>query len=212
MPRGLARFHGGGNLHFITTSCYRREPRFQSVRSRNVFLEIFEQVRKSYGFLVFGFVVMPEHIHILISEPKRRTIPVVVQVLKQRVAVRLLGKRRRKQQRELWETPKRRRFWQRRYYDFNVYSNRKASEKLHYMHWNPVRRGLVTSPELWHWSSSRAFEFGEVGMVKLNWQERVDSEEKGAASSIAAHPPKTAEGRAPTFWELQPKTKTQTAR
>jgi len=114
----LRRIHGGGNLHFITTSCYQREPLLGSARSRDVFLEIFEQVRKGYGFEVIGFVVMPEHVHILISEPKRRTVPIVVQVLKQRVARRLLLKRRPTSQRELWETT-RRRFWQRRYYDFN---------------------------------------------------------------------------------------------
>jgi REP element-mobilizing transposase RayT len=93
MPRGLIRIHGGGNLHFITTSCYRREPLLGSARARDVFIEIFEQVRKSYGCEVIGFVVMPEHIHILISEPKRKTIPIVMQVLKQRVALRLLRKR-----------------------------------------------------------------------------------------------------------------------
>lgn len=77
MPRGLARFHGGGNFHFITTSCYRRQPFLGTARARDVFLQIFEQVRKSYGFLVLGFVVMPEHIHILISEPKRKRFPLL---------------------------------------------------------------------------------------------------------------------------------------
>lgn len=91
-----------------------------SVRARDVFLEIFEQVRKGYGFEVIGFVVMPEHIHILISEPKRKTIPIVMQVLKQRVGLRLLPKRRPRAQREFWETI-RRHFWQPRSYDFNVY-------------------------------------------------------------------------------------------
>ena len=112
---------------------------------------------------------MPEHIHILISEPKRKTIPVVMQVLKQRLNRRLLRRRRSNSQRELWEAP-RQHFWQPRSHDFNVYSDRKVSEKLHYMHQNPVRRGLVPLPELWRWSSYRAFAFAEEGVVKLNWQ------------------------------------------
>ena len=58
MPRGLIRIHGGGNLHFITTSCYRREPLLGSAHARDVFLGIFEQVRRSYGFDVIGYVVM----------------------------------------------------------------------------------------------------------------------------------------------------------
>jgi hypothetical protein len=61
------------------------------------------------------------------------------------------------------------RFWQPRSYDFNVYSDRKVTEKLRYMHQNPVQRGLVPLPELWRWSSYRA-SFGEEGVVKLNWQ------------------------------------------
>jgi putative transposase len=117
MPRGLIRIHGGGNLHFITTSCYRREPLLGSARARDGFPEIFEQVRKRYGFEVIGFVVMPEHIHILISEPKRKTIPIVMQVLKQRVNRRLLRRLVPGSQRELWETP-RQHFWQPRSYDF----------------------------------------------------------------------------------------------
>ena len=212
MPRGLIRIHGGGILHFITTSCYRREPLLGSVRARDVFLEIFEQVRKGYGFEVIGFVVMPEHIHILISEPKRKTIPIVMQVLKQRVGLRLLPKRRPRAQREFWETI-RRHFWQPRSYDFNVYSDRKVTEKLRYMHRNPVRRGLVSSPELWRWSSYRAFAFGEQGVVKLNWQpERKKrnanpNREGGAPDALAAHPSKTAKDGAPTFSTHQRKPK-----
>jgi putative transposase len=211
MPRGLIRIHGGGNLHFITTSCYRREPLLGSVRARDVFLEIFEQVRRGYGFEVIGFVVMPEHIPILISEPKRKTIPIVMQVLKQRVGLRLLPKRRPRAQREFWETI--RHFWQPRSYDFNVYSDRKVTEKLRYMHRNPVRRGLVSSPELWRWSSYRAFAFGEQGAVKLNWQpERKKrkanpNREDGAPDTLAAHPSKTAKDGAPTFSAHQRKPK-----
>ena len=212
MPRGLRRIHGGGNLHFITTSCYQREPLLGSARARDVFLEIFEQVRRRYDFEVIGYVVMPEHIHVLISEPKRDTVSIVVQVVKQRVAHRLLQKSKPSLQRELWETM-RPRFWQRRYYDFNVYSDRKVTEKLRYMHRNPVERGLVPSPELWRWSSYRAFAFREEGVVKLNWQRRSTNGKakavaaSGAADSIAAHPPKVAEGRAPTLWVRQRKTR-----
>jgi hypothetical protein len=63
-------------------------------------------------------------------------------------------------------------FWQKRYYDFNVWSARKRQEKLHYMHQNPVRRGLVEAAEMWAWSSCRAYAGGESGPVKLNeWPE-----------------------------------------
>jgi REP element-mobilizing transposase RayT len=58
----LRRIHGGGNFHFITTSCYLREPLLGGARARDIFLRIFEQVRKRYEFEVMGFVVTPEHI------------------------------------------------------------------------------------------------------------------------------------------------------
>ena len=215
--QGLVRIHGGGNLHFITSSCYRRVRLFASAHSREVFLEIFERVRRRYDFLVIGFVVMPEHIHLLISEPTWKTVAVVMQVLKKRVADRLLPKRKPSRQRELWASALRRHFWQPRYYDFNVYSDRKVTEKLRYMHWNPVRRGLVAAPELWRWSSYRTFANPKEGIVKLNWQVQLTNTEslkpnKGAADILLAHPPKTAEDGAPTFSFGQRKPKTHDAR
>jgi hypothetical protein len=63
------------------------------------------------------------------------------------------------------------RVWQKRFYDFNVWSERKRIEKLHYMHRNPVKRGLVERPEPWKWSSFRAYLYGEAGSVRVNDQE-----------------------------------------
>jgi REP element-mobilizing transposase RayT len=58
--------------------------------------------------------------------------------------------------------------WQRRFYDFNVWTARKRIEKLRYMHRNPVARGLVQEPEQWPWSSCRSYAFEEVGAVRIN--------------------------------------------
>ena len=58
--------------------------------------------------------------------------------------------------------------WQKRFYDFNVWSKHKRIEKLRYMHENPVRRGLVLEPEQWTWSSYRDYACGEPGAVKIN--------------------------------------------
>src|SRR5205085_3605349 len=81
---------------------------------------------------------------------------------------------------------------------FNVYSDRKVTEKLRYMHRNRVRRELISSPELWRWSSYRAFAFGEQAIVKLNWQaERKNRKAKsnrgtGGSDILAAHSSKLA--------------------
>jgi len=58
-------------------------------------------------------------------------------------------------------------FWQPRYYDFNVWSERKRVEKLRYLHRNPVTRGLVAAPEDWAWSSFRHYLTGEASVVEI---------------------------------------------
>ncbi len=104
---------------------------------------------------------MPEHFHLLISEPAAGDPSVVMKVLKQRTARRLLPRRRAANgQAELWSQAGPRHFWQKRFYDFNVWSRRKEVEKLRYLHRNPVKRGLVKSPELWRWSSFRFYALG----------------------------------------------------
>ena len=126
--------------------------------------------RQQYRFVVIGYVVMPEHIHLLITEPEIGTPSTVMQVLKQRTAHALLPKRKRRdpRQRRLFGNEPKRAFWQARFYDFNVWSTKKRVEKLRYMYNNPVKRGLVESPELWAWSSCRFYSFDEAGPVQVN--------------------------------------------
>jgi putative transposase len=171
MPKGLRRIYGGGDYHFITSSCYKRRPLLGTAQRRDVFLKVLEQVRKHYGFRVAGYVVMPEHFHLLMSEPERGDPSKVMQALKRRVARRSLPTLRRNQsvaQSRWWtkEDDGLQHFWQKRFYDFNVYSKKKHIEKLRYMHRNPVTRKLVESPDQWKWSSYRAYRFDESGLVK----------------------------------------------
>jgi putative transposase len=173
MPWGLHRYYGAGDLHFITCSCYRRQPLLGTARRRDLFLTVLEQVRRRYQFVVVGYVVMPEHFHLLISEPQERTPSTVMQALKLGFARRVLAQMRRQRpvdQADLFDhTP--RHIWQGRFYDFNVWTSHKRAEKLRYMHRNPMVRGLVASPQFWRWSSCRASAWGEAGTVKVNeWQ------------------------------------------
>jgi len=89
VPKGLKRFYGDGDLHFITASCYRREPLLGTANRKDLFLKVLEQVRQRYQFVVVGYVVMPEHFHLLISEPERANPSVVIQALKLGVVRRL---------------------------------------------------------------------------------------------------------------------------
>jgi len=90
VPNGLHRYYGAGYLHFITTSCYRRLPMLGTARNRNLLLDILEQVRRRYQFVIVGYVVMPEHIHLLIGEPEPGDPSKVMQAVKQGFARRLL--------------------------------------------------------------------------------------------------------------------------
>jgi putative transposase len=117
---------------------------------------------------------MPEHIHLLISEPERGNPSCVMQAVKQGFARRVLKTLRRKKvaaQQELFVLGAEH-VWQKRFYDFNVFTARKRIEKLRYMHQNPVKRGLVQEPEQWLWSSYRSYALGETGAVRINqWGE-----------------------------------------
>jgi putative transposase len=161
-------------LHFITCSCYHRQPWLASPQRRDLFLAVFEEVRQRYRFVVVGYVVMPDHIHLLISEPEKGDPSRVMQAIKQGFSRRVLKavrKRRVAAQQELFAVGSEH-VWQRRFYDFNVWTARKRIEKLRYMHRNPVARGLVQEPEQWPWSSYRSYAFGEEGAVRINqWGE-----------------------------------------
>ncbi|MGA8308948.1 MAG: transposase, partial [Terriglobales bacterium] len=157
MPWGLKRFHESRQLHFLTFSCYHRLPNFGSLASRTVFESALERIRQKFGLCVYGYVVMPDHVHLLVNEPERGILAQAMQSLKQGVARRMA----------LRATDP---FWQARYYDFNLWSERKFTEKLRYIHRNPVKRGLVKQPEDWAWSSFRHYLNGEVGPVEIESQ------------------------------------------
>jgi putative transposase len=117
MPWGLKRFQQSRQLHVLTFSCFHRLPNFATPTSRTTFESSLERVRQDYGLRVYGYVVMPEHVHLLVSEPERDTLARALQSLKQSVARRLALRA---------ADP----FWQARYYDFNVWSEMKFVEKL----------------------------------------------------------------------------------
>ena len=168
MPTGLKRFYGAEYLHFITSSCYRRRDLLRSAARRDLFLQTLEQVRLRYEFAVVGYVVMPGHFHLLISEPEKDNPSVVRQVLKQRFARQVLQGRPQTAQGPSDGMLEEGRFWQRRFYDFVVWSESKRVEKLRYIHRNPVKRGLVLEPEDWAWSSFRYYAFDESGPALVN--------------------------------------------
>ena len=167
MPWGLARYHHTGQSHFVTFCCYHRYPQFTTEASRQIFENALERVRRSFGLRVYGYVVMPEHIHLLVSEPARATLADALKSLKQGVARRLIGDGDH--------------FWQKRYYDFNVRNHAQFVEKLRYIHCNPVKRELCERPEDWPWSSFLHHATGGEGLVEIEseWTARKREREAG---------------------------------
>ena len=147
----LIRYQQTGEFHFLTFSCYRRRPYLYTVAAMELFEDALERIRQRYLFVVSGYVVMPEHVHLLLNEPGRGLLSRAVQAFKLSVSMR-------SQQRP---------FWQAHYYDFNISTHEKFVEKLRYMHRNPVRRGLVAKPEDWLWSSFRHYLTGVRGTVEI---------------------------------------------
>ena len=151
MTKGLKRYQYAGDLHFVTFSCFRREAYLSSPSARSLFEEVLERMRIRYQFCVIGYVVMPEHVHLLVGEPAKEPLAKALHALK-------LSMSKRSSQRP---------FWLARYYDFNVYTARKHVEKLRYIHRNPVTRGLVKQPQDWRWSSFRHYATGERVIVEI---------------------------------------------
>jgi putative transposase len=183
MTQSLHRFYGGRDLHFLTFSCYHRLPFFDNAERCDLFLQVLERVRRRYRLVVLGYVVMPEHVHLLLSEPQRSTLSTAIQALKLGFVRSSDGGSVVPMSRktgETWGTPsvgsssggggdkKPKRFWQARFYDFNVWTEEKRIEKLRYIHRNPVARGLVKAPKDWKWSSFRWYLCREAGPVKIN--------------------------------------------
>jgi putative transposase len=74
MPRGLQRFHQSAQSHFLTFSCYRRRPNFGSPETYDLMVLCLENMRRHFAICIYGYVIMPEHVHLLINEPEQAAI------------------------------------------------------------------------------------------------------------------------------------------
>ncbi len=195
MPWGLTRFHHSRQGHFVTFCCYRRRPLFTTSCCRRIFESALERVRCSYRLYVYGYVIMPEHVHLLLSEPQpgggplkpefglrgnsgwlchqqTHTLADALKSLKQGIARRLLGDAEH--------------FWQKRYYDFNIRDYAHFVEKLRYIHRNPVKRGLCDRPEDWEWSSFLHYATGSEGRVEIESEWTARKRERAAGRLLPA--------------------------
>ena len=178
MPWGLTRFHESGQSHFVTFCCYHRRRLFTTDASRQIFESALERVRRSFRLHVYGYVVMPEHVHLLLSEPEKDTLADALKSLKQGVSRRLIDDYPLKPKTGLNGAPQH--FWQKRYYDFNIRNYQQSVEKLRYIHRNPVKAGLCERPEDWEWSSFRHYATGCEGRVEIESEWTARKRERAA--------------------------------
>jgi putative transposase len=159
MPDGLRRLHHSGQSHFITFSFYHRQPLLARMQMQEAFLLALEQTRRRFEMRVYGYVVMPEHVHLLLSEPDGESLSRAMLLLKMKVSVRASKEGRRGE----GTSP----LWQARYFDHNVRNRAGFVTQLRYIHRNPVKRGLCDAPQDWPWSGFRAWASGEIGVVEV---------------------------------------------
>jgi putative transposase len=184
MPWSLKRFQNTGQSHFVTFSCYHRCPMFTTAASRQLFESALERMRRNFQLRVYAYVVMPEHIHLLVSEPQRGILADALKALKQSVSRRLIANADH--------------FWQKRYYDFNIRNHLQFVEKICYIHRNPVKRGLCERPEDWAWSSFRHYATGCEGRVEIEseWAARKRERAEGRLPPVVEPPPHSSQNRA----------------
>ncbi len=183
--------------HFVTTKTFMNRRLFNDPAFCELLLEDINFYRKKYDFKVIAYVIIPDHLHIILFWDAERypkmTISKIVQDIKShfaKEAVSYMKTGRRKPslspysnaQSEgselpgnyIWQntgkvhTPARNQIWQPSFYDFNIYSDKKLEQKVNYIHWNPVQAGLCANPEDWSWSSYRSYEFGEQGLLNID--------------------------------------------
>ena len=185
MPWGLTRFQHSGQSHFVTFCCYHRRLSLTTDASRRIFESALERVRHSFRLQVYGYVVMPEHVHLLLSEPQRDTLADALKSLKQGVSWRLLAKIGGPLKPGFGLSGERH-FWQKRYYDFNIRDYPQFVEKLRYIHRNPVKAGLCERPEDWEWSSFRHYATGCEGRVEIESEWTARRRERAAGELCPA--------------------------
>lgn len=175
------RYYDENDFHYLTASTYRRARVFDSERFKRQFVSTLAELRTELGFRILGYVLMPEHFHLLIWPSAEANPTQIMQKLKGRTA-RFILKNLRENLQHAWcarmlaqlslpatvHDEANCRVWQRRFYDMNIWSDRKQSEKLNYMHNNPVKRRLAKAPGDWPWSSWRFYYLQDDSMIAMD--------------------------------------------
>ncbi len=167
-----------GHIHYLTFSCYKKLWLFKSPTLYSSFLQNLIRAKERLLFNLYGYVVMPNHVHLLIYPDRQIPISSVLRAVKRPFsfqALNFLQNRYPEVYRKLHVRKggrQVRRFWQAGGgYDRNIYRDDTFVKTLDYMHFNPVRKRLVDSPADWKWSSARFYQTREADPIQVDWPE-----------------------------------------
>lgn len=168
----ICHYNIPNHAHFLTFSCCQRLPLLNRERTRRWVVESIVQAKEKHWYELWAYVIMPEHVHLIVCpRVQEYCISSFLKTVKQSVARRAKHYLKENNREWLERLTVRRgerkvfRFWQTGPgYDRNIASKDELFEKIHYIHKNPVRRGLALAPHEWKWSSAGWYD-GERGVV-----------------------------------------------
>ena len=143
---------------FITTSTYNKIVRFRKNEDFEIVLNNIEFYRIRDNITIHGYVVMPNHLHLLLTIPESGSISSFVRDMKKRIAFEYFCDRNLKSHK----------FWQNRFDDVYIYSEDVFRIKLNYIHNNPVKAGFVKKPEDWKYSSANYYSTTKTYIVEVH--------------------------------------------
>lgn len=166
----LRHFDHLGTARFVTFICYRRHRYLDDSFARRTVIAELSSLREEHQIKILGYVIMPEHVHLVLWPPDEVRLGPVIGQLKGRISKKILSQHNRHGS-VLKRNDGSPAVWQRRCYDHNCRLPKIVIEKINYCHNNPVTRRLSKTPDDWAWSSSRWYSAqGEV-MLEIDGYE-----------------------------------------
>jgi putative transposase len=176
----LFKSHEPNTFHYTTSVCYRRVPIFRNERACQLFIQALAETKKRLPFKLIGYVVMPDHAHLILN-PVNCDISPVMNSLKSAAARQIIDWLKESNyvsslRRLALEHPQKRghthSVWQKDFSAIDLWSPKFIRQKLNYIHLNPVRGNLCKHPAEWKWSSYRAYLPHETGSVpiEMDWR------------------------------------------
>jgi len=143
MPN-IRRYYVPNAIVFVTQVVERREPIFGIASNVTLLRETLHHAKELHPFAMLGYVFLPDHLHLLIRPADRGNFSPIMHSLKRNFAINF------KRTRDVTGSM---RVWQKGYWDHIIRDEDDFHRHLDYIHYNPVRHGLVDKPEAWRFSS-----------------------------------------------------------